>query len=348
MGRLELPGRAVTPPRPASPPCPRSANPASTDSAPNGKDAGGTGSAIRPLYVPRVRHVASMLLRLHVKVGPDGAGPEGHTAAVTIKIGTSGWQYRHWRGTFYPGGMGTTHWLSFYTSYFDTVEVNNAFYRLPEASAFERWRESTPPGFEMAVKMSSYLTHNRRLREPAEPVHRFLDRARHLGDKLGPILLQLPPTMPAEIGRLEETLSCLGSSVRVAVEVRHESWDRDEVFDVLAAHNAAWVIADAPWRRWPVVRTADWGYLRFHQGRASPQPCYGRKALAGWARRVTALFPDEADVYAYFNNDPCACALRDARWFASAVGRAGRTPTRVPPRGVVHLCDPGRTAAVPG
>jgi uncharacterized protein YecE (DUF72 family) len=258
---------------------------------------------------------------------------------VTVKIGTSGWQYRHWRTAFYPAGMGTGRWLAFYASSFDTVEVNNAFYRLPDASAFDRWRASTPARFEIAVKMSSFLTHNRRLREPSEPVHRFLERAGHLGEKLGPVLLQLPPTMRVEIGRLDETLACFGPGVRVAVEVRHDSWDRDEVWNVLASHNAAWVIADAPWRAWPEVRTADWGYLRFHQGMASPRPCYGRTALARWATRVAELWPDAADVYAYFNNDPCACALRDARWFAAAVARVGRTPTRVPARGVVHLCE---------
>lgn len=258
---------------------------------------------------------------------------------MTVKIGTSGWQYRHWRATFYPDGMGTARWLEFYASYFDTVEVNNAFYRLPEASTFDRWRQSTPPGFEVAVKMSSYLTHNRRLREPSEPVHRFMDRAKHLGPKLGPVLLQLPPTMRVELARLDEALSCFGKEVRVAVEVRHESWDRSDVWEVLSAHNAAWVIGDAPWRRWPVVRTADWGYLRFHEGAASPRPCYGRRAIARWAERVAELWPDNADVYAYFNNDPCACALHDARWFAAAVARAGRTPTGVPPRGVVHLCE---------
>ena len=218
--------------------------------------------------------------------------------------------------------------------------MNNAFYRLPEASTFDRWRDSVPDRFQMAVKMSSYLTHNRRLREPEEPVHRFLERARRLGDKLGPVLVQLPPTMRVAPDRLDRTLACFGPDVRVAVEARHQSWDSDEVWDVLAAHHAAWVIADAPWRRWPVVRTAGWGYLRFHQGRATPHPCYGRTALAGWARRVAALWPDSADVYAYFNNDPCACALRDARVFAAAARRLGRTTTAVPPRGAVRLCDP--------
>lgn len=256
---------------------------------------------------------------------------------MTIKIGTSGWQYRHWRAAFYPHGLATARWLGYYADRFDTVELNNAFYRLPEATAFERWRDTTPDGFEMAVKMSSYLTHNRRLREPSDPVHRFMSRARGLGTKLGPVLVQLPPTMRVEVGRLEETLDCFDRSVRVAVEARHESWDRDDVWRTLADHNAAWVIGDAPWRRWPVVRTADWGYLRFHAGRASPAPCYGRRALAGWAERVAGLWPEAADVYGYFNNDGCACALRDARWFAAALARTGRTHSRVPERGAVHL-----------
>jgi uncharacterized protein YecE (DUF72 family) len=257
---------------------------------------------------------------------------------VVVKIGTSGWQYRHWRGTFYPEGLPTSRWLDFYARSFDTVEVNNAFYRLPSAEVFERWREATPEGFEMAVKASSYLTHNKRLREPAEPVNRFMERAVNLGQKLGPVLLQLPPTMRAEPGRLDDALACFPKGVRVAVEVRHESWDRDAVWEVISRHGAAWCIADAPWRRWPVVRTADWGYLRFHEGSASPRPCYGRRALSTWAARIAETWPAGADVYAYFNNDTCACALRDARWFAAACRREGLGTTSVPARGAVTLC----------
>jgi uncharacterized protein YecE (DUF72 family) len=258
---------------------------------------------------------------------------------VTVKIGTSGWQYRHWRGTFYPPGLPIAGWLEYYSSSFDTVEVNNAFYRLPPAEVFARWKEATPDGFEVAVKASSYLTHNRRLREPAEPVSRLMERARHLGSKLGPVLLQLPPTMTVDAGRLDEALSCFDRSVRVAVEARHESWDCEAVWEVLVRHRAAWCIADAPWRRWPVVRTADWGYLRFHEGRASPHPCYGRHALEGWAERVADHWSPVEDVYAYFNNDACACALRDARWFAAAVHRSGLQATRVPGPRSVRLCS---------
>lgn len=258
---------------------------------------------------------------------------------MAIKIGTSGWQYRHWRGTFYPGGLPTSRWLDFYAQSFDTVEVNNAFYRLPSAEVFERWRATTPERFEMAVKASSYLTHYKRLRDPSEPAARFMERARHLGSKLGPVLLQLPPTMRVETGRLDEALSCFPRDVRVAVETRHESWDCDAVWAVLARHGAAWCIADSPWRRWPVVRTTGWGYLRFHEGVASPRPCYGRRALAAWASRIAETWPATADVYVYFNNDPCACALRDARRFAAMCTREGLETTRVPRRGVVTLCE---------
>lgn len=257
---------------------------------------------------------------------------------MTVKIGTSGWQYRHWRGTFYPERLATSEWLPFYARSFDTVEVNNAFYRLPAAEVFARWRDATPDGFEVAVKASSYLTHNKRLRDAAEPVHRLMERASHLGTKLGPVLLQLPPTMHADPARLDEALSYFPEGVRVAVEARHATWDVDAVFGVLAARGAAWCVADAPWRRWPLVRTADWGYLRLHEGRATPHPCYGSRALRTWAERIASTWGRGEDVYVYFNNDTCACALRDARVFGEVCAKLGMAPTRVPARGAVRLC----------
>lgn len=256
---------------------------------------------------------------------------------MVVKIGTSGWQYPHWRGAFYPRGLVTGAWLAFYARSFDTVEVDNSFYRLPAADVFARWRDVTPAGFEMAVKASSFLTHTRRLREPAEPVALLLARARHLGAKLGPVLLQLPPTMKVAVERLDETLEAFGQGVRVAVEARHPTWDCDAVWDVLAAHGAAWVLGDAPWRRWPAVRTAGWGYMRFHEGRASPRPCYGRRALQHWTDCVADLWPGGEDVYAYFNNDANACALRDARVFGGLARAVGLEVARVPARGAVRL-----------
>ena len=156
-----------------------------------------------------------------------------------ILIGTSGWQYKDWRGRLYPAGLPQRRWLEHYAERFATVEVNNAFYRLPERSTFEQWRERTPADFCFAVKMSRYLTHVKRLREPAEPVARFLERASALGGKLGPVLIQLPPTLRADLAALDETLGRFPSGVRVAVEPRHDTWFTDDCRRLLERHGAA-------------------------------------------------------------------------------------------------------------
>lgn len=258
---------------------------------------------------------------------------------MPVLIGTSGWQYRHWRGRLYPQGLAQARWLEWYAARLATVESNAAFYRLPEAHTFRAWAERTPDDFVMAVKASRYLTHVRRLRDPAEPVARLLERASALGPKLGPVLLQLPPDLRAAPELLAATLAAFPPTVRVAVEPRHDSWWTDELRALLVEHGAALCLADSPHRRTPVWRTADWGYLRLHEGRASPHPCYGRAALATWARRLAELWPPSEGhpVYVYFNNDPEGCAPRDARRFALAAARAGLEPTRVPAAAEVRV-----------
>jgi uncharacterized protein YecE (DUF72 family) len=231
---------------------------------------------------------------------------------MSVLVGTSGWQYRDWREAFYPRRLSQKNWLAYYADHFSTVEVNNAFYRLPEASTFARWSEQTPAGFVIAVKASRYLTHIRRLREPAEPVARFVARARALGSKLGPVLLQLPPNLTSRPEALDETLAAFPPGFRVAVEFRHDSWFTDDVAAVLRQHDAACCWADSPTRRTPLWRTATWGYVRMHEGRASPRPCYGHQALRTWARRLADLFDRNDDVYVYFNNDLHACAVSNA------------------------------------
>lgn len=245
-------------------------------------------------------------------------------------IGTSGWQYRHWRGAFYPKELPQSRWLEHYAERFQTVEVNNAFYRLPERSTFENWRERTPADFEVTVKASRYITHIKRLREPAEPVRRLLDRSRGLGAKLGPILLQLPPNLRIDLDALDEVLSRFPADVRVAFEPRHDSWFDPATKRLLERRRAAFCLADSTGRKSPHWRTADWGYLRMHEGCASPHPCYGRTALRTWAERLAELWPRSATVYVYFNNDERACALRDAHRFANAVRAVGRSASRVP------------------
>ena len=245
-------------------------------------------------------------------------------------IGTSGWQYADWRGRFYPSGVAQARWLEYYAARFRTVEVNNAFYRLPEASTFEGWRDRTPDDFIVTVKASRYLTHIRRLKDPAEPVDRLMSRAGHLGTKLGPVLLQLPANFAIDLDALAETLGHFPRGTRIAFEPRHPSWYTDETADLLARNGAAFCLTDAPGRRAPIWRTSDWGYLRFHEGRAAPAPCYGRTALRSWAARLADRWSSSDDVYVYFNNDRGGCAVRDAHRFALAVERAGLEPSRVP------------------
>ena len=184
------------------------------------------------------------------------------------------------------------------------VESNNAFYRLPERATFESWAQRTPPGFVWAVKMSRYLTHIKRLAEPAEPVQRFLERVEGLGPKLGPVLLQLPPTLRADLARLDQVLRLVTPHARVAVEFRHDSWFSAETRALLEQRGAALCLADRGSRPvTPLWRTAPWGYVRWHQGRAAPKPCYGGGALRAWANCVADLWASGEDVFCFFNND---------------------------------------------
>jgi uncharacterized protein YecE (DUF72 family) len=241
-----------------------------------------------------------------------------------LAIGTSGWSYRDWRGPFYPPKLPQRLWLEHYAENFGVVELNNAFYRLPERATFEKWRERTPADFRFAVKMSRYLTHVKRLREPAEPVARFLGRTEALGDKLGPVLLQLPPTLKADLGALEKTLEQFPASVRVAVEPRHESWFTGELRELLSAHNAALSWADRLGRPvTPLWETADFGYLRLHEG-----PNYGRGSVASWIGRLTSSRKGvrESGVresFVFFNNDPGGAAVSNARSMAAQARRRG-------------------------
>ncbi|TDC53645.1 DUF72 domain-containing protein [Jiangella ureilytica] len=250
---------------------------------------------------------------------------------MVVHVGTSGWQYDSWRGVLYPRGLAQRRWLERYVEGFATVENNSAFYRLPKRETFESWRERLPDDVVMAVKASRYLTHIKRLRDPEEPVQRFLGVAAGLGLQLGPVLIQLPPTLRAEPGLLDRCLSCFPRDVRVAVEPRHESWWTDEVRALLERHEAALCWADRLGRPvTPLWRTASWGYVRFHEGAAHPWPKYGGQALHTWADRLADTWSDGQDVYVYFNNDPGGAALRDADRFAAAVRRGGRTTTRTP------------------
>ena len=226
-----------------------------------------------------------------------------------IRVGTSGWQYADWRGVLYPEGLPQRLWLQRYAEVFETVELNSSFYRLPAAASFERWRDSVPPGFIVAAKVSRYLTHVRGLRDPVGPVRMFLERASHLGARLGPVVMQLPPTRRMDGDSLERALAAFPAHVRVAVEFRHPSWFVDAIQDVLRRHNASLVWADRGGRlQNPEWITADWLYVRLHGGRGTVGN-YGTHVIDMYAKRLSSL---GLEAYVYFNNDTAGNAVRNA------------------------------------
>lgn len=257
---------------------------------------------------------------------------------MAISIGTSGWQYASWRERFYPRSLRQAGWLEHYADRFSVVEVNNTFYRLPQEHTFADWELRTPSDFVFVCKMSRFFSHIKRLRDPVDPVRLFLERAKPLGSKLGPVLVQLPPNMSADADRLDEALAAFPNDVRVAVEFRHRSWFTDEIHQVMQRRGAALCLADRGSRPiTPQWATAPWTYLRFHQGRAHPEPCYGDAALRHWAERLMEAFGPDPEAYVFFNNDPQGCAVRDAARFARLARSMGMTTTRVPELSEVHV-----------
>jgi uncharacterized protein YecE (DUF72 family) len=249
---------------------------------------------------------------------------------MVILVGTSGFDYKDWRGTFYPRFIKAGDRLAFYAEHFDTVELNVTFYRMPAASAFRGWRDAVPDGFVFAVKASRYLTHIKRLVDPQGSVEYLMERAGELGDRLGPILLQLPPSLEIELDRLDRTLEAFGPDMRVAVEPRHRSWFVPELCELLRTHGAAFVLADRRSRPiTPLWSTSGWFYLRMHQGLARPRSCYGDVALRSWERRVAELSDGAGRTgFVYFNNDLRACAVRNAAEFEGLLQRNGpKAPT---------------------
>jgi uncharacterized protein YecE (DUF72 family) len=250
---------------------------------------------------------------------------------MTLLVGTSGWQYADWRERFFAG-VPQRRWFEHVLTHFVTVELNVSFYRLPKRETFAGWRDRSPADAVIAVKASRYLTHVKRLRAPGPSVAMLLDRAAGLGPKLGPVLVQLPPDLPAAAGALEETLAAFPPGLRLAVEPRHDSWWTDDVRGVLERRGAALVWADRGERPLaPLWRTAAFGYLRFHEGRAQRRPFYTRETLRAWVERLAAAYDDADDVFVYFNNDPGGAAIEDARSFAEEAWALGRTTSRVPP-----------------
>ena len=233
-----------------------------------------------------------------------------------IRIGCSGWNYQHWRnGVFYPPRFAPRRWLGFYAERFDTVEINMTFYRLPRDTAVAKWVEETPPDFIFAVKMSRYVTHIKRLRDLPPSLELFYSRIRPLVDtpKLGHVLWQLPATFQRDDERLAQALAQLPRG-RHCFEFRHESWFAPEVYELLRRHEVALVIGDTPKRPFQSHElTADWTFIRFHEGTRGRFSNYSESELEEWAQRIERWAASD-DVYAYFNNDRNGYAVRNALW----------------------------------
>ncbi len=241
--------------------------------------------------------------------------------AATVRVGTSGWVYPHWRGRFYPKDIPVSRWFAFYAERFDTVELNNPFYRQPSLEQFRRWRAAAPAGFAYAVKLNRFLTHVKRLDVDARTVARSYDTMAGLGPKLAAVLVQLPPRWHFAPERLDRFFAAVARRRRRhALEPRDASWLTDEALEALRAHRVALCIIDTP--RWPgrIAVTSDLVYLRFHGPRGLYSSRYDAGALREWAERIRGWRDDGLDVLAYFNNDARAYAPRDAHRLRELVG----------------------------
>jgi uncharacterized protein YecE (DUF72 family) len=239
---------------------------------------------------------------------------------ATVRIGTSGWEYKHWAGRFYPRDLARDRWLEHYAAEFDTVELNNSFYRLPEADQFGEWARRVSADFRFAVKASRYLTHLKRLRDPKEPLDRFWSRARRLDRRLGPVLYQLPPRWTPDHDRLAAFLGEVPRRAQ-AIEFRDRRWYGDDTFGLLERADVALCLHDMAGSATEPRRIGPLVYVRFHGSGARYGGSYSSQRLSAWADRMAAWAGEGLPVWAYFNNDAAAHAVRDADRLRSFVGR---------------------------
>ena len=231
---------------------------------------------------------------------------------ASVHIGTSGWHYQHWRGAFYPEKLPASKWLDYYARHFDTVELNSTFYRLPLETGIDGWRKSTPGDFCFAAKGSRFLTHMKKLKDPAAGVARYFERVERLGRKLGPIVFQLPPFWEVNLERLDTFLDALPRRRHYAFELRNPTWHAPEVYRILNRHNAAFCIFEIAGFHSGFELTANWTYVRLHGPGGAYQGSYPAATLRHWAERIRAWQDDLRAVYVYFDNDQAAYAVRNA------------------------------------
>jgi uncharacterized protein YecE (DUF72 family) len=231
---------------------------------------------------------------------------------VRVRVGTSGFSYKEWKGSFYPEDLPASEMLRYYAQRLPSVEINNTFYRMPRASMLAQWAEQVPDGFRFALKASQRITHHRRLREASDSVDYFFQVASTLGDRLGPTLFQLPPNFKKDLPRLTDFLGSLPAAAPCAFEFRHESWFDAAVYDALRAAGRALCVAEDEELATPLEATADWGYLRLRR------QDYTEESLRGWAERIRAQPWTEA--YVFFKHEDEATGPAFAERMGGLVG----------------------------
>lgn len=231
---------------------------------------------------------------------------------MKIRVGTSGWHYKHWLDVFYPPGTKPAQMFQIYAQHFDTVEVNNSFYHLPSANTFDNWRDSSPRKFLFAVKASRFITHMKKLKDPKPSSEKFFLVADRLGEKLGPILFQLPPRWRVNVERFAEFLESLPGAHEYVFEFRDESWFVPEIYGLLRRHNAAFCIHDFADMKVPQEITANFSYIRFHGPTSAKYfGSYSTAQLRAWAERIGDWSRQLSSIYVYFNNDPGGEAVKN-------------------------------------
>ncbi|MBI4100890.1 DUF72 domain-containing protein [Candidatus Microgenomates bacterium] len=249
-------------------------------------------------------------------------------AKATILIGTSGWSYRHWRSKFYPKDLKADQLLSYYGQHFQTVEINNTFYRLPKPQTVHNWYHSTPDDFVFAAKLSQFITHRKRLiadEQTKQAIDRFYKTLVHLKQKLAVVLVQLPPNLPQDNQRLDAFLALvraneLDRTSRLAIEFRHPSWFNDGTFAILSQHNIANVTAHSSNKEViSKVLTADFAYLRFHSSGRLYSSSYSNNELDYWAKYIMRIQPKLRHIYIYFNNDTRGYAIKNAQYLRGKI-----------------------------
>jgi uncharacterized protein YecE (DUF72 family) len=231
---------------------------------------------------------------------------------AAIRVGTSGWSYQHWKGPFYPQDISDERMLEHYAERLPSVEINNSFYHLPQRSTLEQWRRATPDNFVFSVKASRYITHMKKLKDPGASVARFLERIETLGDKLGPILFQLPPRWSFNEERLTSFLQCLSTNFEYAFEFRDQRWLNEKTYSLLTRHKAALCIYDLDGFLSPKRLTAGFVYVRLHGPSGYYEGNYGVQTLAGWAGAFSTWASQGHSIYCYFDNDQAGYAALNA------------------------------------